>query len=164
MLLISPCRPCRARYGSVSLSFFQSRQEFKRLQCFRLKQRGKHARSSWCARILWERFRHQDVSINRRHKYLHTCSLYQNPSLGQQESSLVPQSSPLNHPKMADADSVPIQINLKLPQYVFQLGEEELSSLHEEARKSLWEGIEKDGMSSSLVVRDSEYPLITYLL
>ncbi|KAJ9099585.1 hypothetical protein QFC20_005651 [Naganishia adeliensis] len=48
---------------------------------------------------------------------------------------------------MADADSVPIQINLKLPQYVFQLGEEELSSLHEEARKSLWEGIEKDEMA-----------------
>jgi hypothetical protein len=47
---------------------------------------------------------------------------------------------------MADADSVPIRINLKLPQYVFQLAEEELSSLHEEARKSLWEGIEKDGM------------------
>jgi hypothetical protein len=47
--------------------------------------------------------------------------------------------------KMADADSVPIKINLKLPQYVFQLQEEDLSSLHEEAKKALWEGIEKDG-------------------
>lgn len=46
---------------------------------------------------------------------------------------------------MADADSVPIKINLKLPQYVFQLQEQDLSSLHEEAKKALWEGIEKDG-------------------
>lgn len=48
---------------------------------------------------------------------------------------------------MADNDSVPIRINLKLPQYVFQLQEQDLSNLHEEAKKSLWEGIEKDGMS-----------------
>ncbi|KAJ9109303.1 hypothetical protein QFC21_000632 [Naganishia friedmannii] len=48
---------------------------------------------------------------------------------------------------MADNDSVPIRINLKLPQYVFQLQEQDLSSLHEEAKKSLWEGIEKDEMA-----------------
>lgn len=50
---------------------------------------------------------------------------------------------------MADSDSVPIRINLKLPQYVFQLQEQDLSNLHEQAKKSLWEGIEKDGMSFS---------------
>ncbi|KAJ9128363.1 hypothetical protein QFC24_000656 [Naganishia onofrii] len=48
---------------------------------------------------------------------------------------------------MADNDSVPIRINLKLPQYVFQLQEQDLSNLHEEAKKSLWEGIEKDEMA-----------------
>lgn len=54
---------------------------------------------------------------------------------------------------MADADSVPIHINLKLPQYVFQLQEQDLSSLHEQARKDLWEGIEKDGESTRLICR-----------
>ncbi|KAJ9107827.1 hypothetical protein QFC19_002733 [Naganishia cerealis] len=48
---------------------------------------------------------------------------------------------------MADNDSVPIRINLKLPQYVFQLQEQDLSSLHEQAKKSLWEGIETDEMA-----------------
>lgn len=46
---------------------------------------------------------------------------------------------------MADTDSVPISINLKLPEYTFQLQDDELSNLHESAKKALWEGIEKDG-------------------
>lgn len=45
---------------------------------------------------------------------------------------------------MAD-DAAPITINLKLQTYVFQLQDETLSHLHEEAKKLLWEGIEKDG-------------------
>ncbi len=51
---------------------------------------------------------------------------------------------------MADQDSLSIEINLKLPTYVFQLQNPELQHLHQEASKALWEGIEKDGESAAL--------------
>jgi 26S proteasome regulatory subunit N7 len=46
---------------------------------------------------------------------------------------------------MAEDIVLPIP-NLKLPEYVFKLANPSLSHLHEEARKELMEGIEKDGM------------------
>lgn len=63
-------------------------------------------------------------------------------------------------PNMADVDSVPITIDLKLPQYAFQLQEESLSHLHEEARKGLWEGIEKYGESNSTLIMLSVIALL----
>jgi hypothetical protein len=50
---------------------------------------------------------------------------------------------------MAD-DAVPIPLDLKLPQYAFQLQDESLSKLHDNAAKSFWASIEKNGMQAIL--------------